>query len=90
MDAHECPCIPFLLKIVYDTFTFLDGIKYGTGYGTSKKQAKSEAAHRTLEVLIPNFKNELGSQIQGGSSSLNEVPDVSYFDTLRVEDPRVR
>ena len=71
-------------------FYFLDGIKYGTGYGTSKKQAKSEAAHRTLEVLIPNFKNELGSQIQGGSSSLNEVPDVSYFDTLRVEDPRVR
>ena len=88
--CHECPFVPFAIKILYDTFMFLDGIKYGTGYGTSKKQAKSEAAHRTLEVLIPNFKNELGSQIQGGSSSLNEVPDVSYFDTLRVEDPRVR
>lgn len=90
MDTDECLCIPFAIKILYDSFMILDGIKYGTGYGTSKKQAKSEAAHRTLEVLIPNFKNELGSQIQGGSSSLNEVPDVSYFDTLRVEDPRVR
>ena len=32
------------MKILYDTFMFLDGIKYGTGYGTSKKQAKNEAA----------------------------------------------
>ena len=33
---------------------------------------------------------EIGTEIVGGSNTLNELPDVSYFDSLRVEDPRVR
>ena len=68
----------------------LGDIEYGKGVGTSKKQAKSEAARVTLEILMPDFKKEIGPEIQGGSSTLNELPDVSFFDSLRVEDPRVR
>ena len=40
--------------------------------------------------MIPNFEKEIGSQIQGGSNNLNELPDVSYFDSLNPMDPRVR
>ena len=67
-----------------------DNTPHGTGVGTSKKQAKSEAALNTLAILIPDFMKKIGPEIQGGSSNLNELPDVSYFDSTRVEDPRVR
>lgn len=33
-------------------------MKYGIGYGTSKKSAKLEAAKVTLESLIPEMKTE--------------------------------
>ena len=71
-------------------FLVLENIEYGKGVGTSKKQAKSEAARVTLEILIPNFMKEIGPEIQGGSSTLNELPDVSYFDKISVLDARVR
>ena len=71
-------------------FLSLDKVEFGQGVGTSKKQAKSEAARLTLEILIPDFMKEIGNEIGGGSSTLNDIPDVSYFDSLRVEDPRVR
>ena len=35
-------------------------MKYSTGYGTSKKQAKMEVAKSTLEILLP----ELGKKIR--------------------------
>lgn len=34
-------------------------MQYGIGYGTSKKQAKSEAARATLEILIPEMKSKI-------------------------------
>ena len=79
-----------LSSILNTLSTVLDNTPHGTGVGTSKKQAKSEAALNTLAILIPNFMKEIGPEIQGGSSNLNELPDVSYFDSTRVEDPRVR
>ena len=72
------------------SFYNLENIEYGKGVGTSKKQAKSEAARLTLEILIPNFMKEIGPEIQGGSSTLNELPDVQYFDAISVLDARVR
>lgn len=43
----------------YSATVSVNNLKYGTGYGTSKKQAKSEAARETLEILIPDVKDKI-------------------------------
>ena len=43
----------------YSAVVVINGIEYGRGVGSSKKEAKSEAARLTLEILIPEFKNNL-------------------------------
>merc|ERR1719376_178036 len=73
----------------YSATVLIDGAEYGKGVGSSKKLAKSEAARQTLEILIPDFKDVLGPELAGSSNSLNNLPDVSYFDSTRIEDPRV-
>lgn len=96
----------------YSATVSINDLKYGTGFGTSKKQAKSEAARETLEALIPEMRDKIkvpGSETQskatenGGTSVANgEVgqtsasseanaynKDVSVFDEIRIEDPRV-
>ena len=50
----------------------INGVKYGTGVGSSKKQAKMEAASKSLDILIPDFskqKQEMESQ----------MPDISVL-----------
>jgi len=84
----------------YYTFTELDNaatpyaatvrinkIEYGRGTGSSKKIAKSEAARRTLEMLIPEIKDKLPCMT--GTEAEGDGPDLSFFDDIRVEDPRV-
>lgn len=43
----------------YAATVSINELKYGTGYGTSKRQAKSEAARETLEILIPEMKDKI-------------------------------
>lgn len=64
--------------------------------GTSKKQAKSEAARETLEVLIPEMREKISGldKSQGSSagtavSNKAQSQDLSVFDEIRIEDPRV-
>lgn len=69
----------------YGATVVINSIKYGSGFGSSKKQAKSEAAKATLEILIPqmrdtNLKGEKGEDF---------FQDVAFFDEIKVEDPRV-
>lgn len=96
----------------YSATVSINDLKYGTGFGTSKKQAKSEAARETLEVLIPEMRDKIkvpGSEKQtkvtddsvtatpngepdqtpstDGNAAYNK--DVSVFDEIRIEDPRV-
>lgn len=42
---------------------------YSTGYGSSKKQAKMEAAKATLEILLP----ELGEKIREDSNAKSDA-----------------
>lgn len=64
--------------------------------GTSKKQAKSEAARETLEVLIPEMREKISGldKNQGSSTGTavinkSQSQDLSVFDEIRIEDPRV-
>jgi len=69
----------------YSATVSINDLKYGTGYGTSKKQAKSEAARETLEILIP----EMRDKISGNDKKQDIHHDLSIFDEIKIEDPRV-
>lgn len=44
-------------------------MKYGVGYGTSKKQAKSDAAKATLEILIPEMSSKITADSKSSSNA---------------------
>uniref|UniRef100_T1J2M6 DRBM domain-containing protein n=1 Tax=Strigamia maritima TaxID=126957 RepID=T1J2M6_STRMM len=69
----------------YGATVIISDMRYGTGYGSSKKQAKSEAAKATLEILIPQMK-DVNPEDQ---HSLTDRQELAFFDEVRVEDPRV-
>ncbi|XP_055605046.1 microprocessor complex subunit DGCR8 [Uranotaenia lowii] len=79
----------------YSATVSINELKYGTGYGTSKKQAKSEAARETLEILIPDMKGKITSKDakkdKNGAAADNqaEARNLSVFDEIKIEDPRV-
>lgn len=59
-------------------------MQYGVGYGTSKKQAKSQAARATLEILIPEMKSKIPTDAKTGSSaSKDQGQDLSVNLDLR-------
>lgn len=68
----------------YAATIIINDLHYSTGYGSSKKQAKTEAAKATLEILLP----ELGEKIREESNTKDDA-DLSFFDEIRIEDPRV-
>lgn len=72
----------------YSATVTINDIKYGTGFGTSKKQAKSEAARETLEILIPDMKDKITGNKDGGRKEVDQY-DLSVFDEIAIEDPRV-
>ncbi|XP_045482061.1 microprocessor complex subunit DGCR8 [Harmonia axyridis] len=74
----------------YAATVSINDMKYGVGYGTSKKQAKSEAAKNTLEILIPEMRSKITADPKTGSSTSKDPDeDLSFFDEIRIEDPRV-
>ncbi|KAF2360110.1 Double-stranded RNA-binding domain [Trinorchestia longiramus] len=75
VDNASCP---------YAAALFIDGLEYATGYGSSKKVAKAEAAAATLKILMP----ELGTKLQGGKDKPEDT-DTTFFDQIRIEDPNV-
>uniref|UniRef100_A0A2M4BGJ5 DRBM domain-containing protein n=1 Tax=Anopheles marajoara TaxID=58244 RepID=A0A2M4BGJ5_9DIPT len=81
----------------YSATVTINELKYGTGYGTSKKQAKSEAARETLEILIPDMKDKITSKEAKSSANVgtsqgqqtSDLRELSVFDEIKIEDPRV-
>nr|CAG4641636.1 EOG090X04U5 [Eurycercus lamellatus] len=75
----------------YSATVLINGMQYGTGVGSSKKAAKAEAAKATLEVLIPQMKEKILDETEPGHKGPNHQADLdlSYFNEIRIEDPRV-
>ncbi|KAF5290062.1 hypothetical protein FQA39_LY14843 [Lamprigera yunnana] len=67
----------------------INDMQYGIGYGTSKKQAKTEAARSALEILIPEMRSKINSDAKSGNNSKAQEQDLSFFDEIKIEDPRV-
>jgi hypothetical protein len=51
-------------------------MQYGVGYGTSKKQAKSEAARTTLEILIPEMREKIQEDKRVGARGTSKSQDT--------------
>uniref|UniRef100_A0A1B6HY06 DRBM domain-containing protein n=2 Tax=Homalodisca TaxID=139475 RepID=A0A1B6HY06_9HEMI len=77
----------------YSATVFIGDMQYSVGVGASKKQAKVEAAKAALEVLIPEMKDKIERDSQFGMRSgiakRSQNNDISIFDQIKVEDPRV-
>ena len=68
----------------YAAAVYIDSMEYATGYGSSKKQAKADAAKKTLEILMPELGQKLNEEANTPVDS-----DLSFFDNIRIEDPNV-
>ncbi|XP_052075595.1 microprocessor complex subunit DGCR8-like [Mytilus californianus] len=65
----------------YCATVLINNIEYGKGYASSKKMAKVNAAKATLSILIP--------QMNKVNEEMGREEDLSFFDEIKIEDPRV-
>lgn len=72
----------------YSATAEINGRSYGIGYGKSKKDAKEEAARKTIEILIPQIKDltEFNTTKSGHGESSQ---DLKFFDNIKIDDDRV-
>ncbi|KAL4136033.1 hypothetical protein QTP88_007605 [Uroleucon formosanum] len=68
---------PYLCTVV------LDGIQYGIGTGSTKKQAKIDAARATLQILLPSVKH---FQTDNSSQTKNEIQENNYLEQYKIFD----
>ncbi|CAL7938646.1 unnamed protein product [Xylocopa violacea] len=84
----------------YSAVVCINDMEYGSGFGSSKKQAKANAARKTLEILIPQMRDKIsgdngGDTASGNNSRMikasraNSDADLSFFDEISITDPRV-
>ncbi|VVC41028.1 WW domain,Double-stranded RNA-binding domain [Cinara cedri] len=77
---------PYLATVI------LDGIQYGIGIGSSKKQAKLDSARASLEILLPSAKDQIKINRKQGMSETqigNVFNGDIVFDKLKIKDPRI-
>ncbi|CAD6206786.1 GSCOCG00010068001-RA-CDS [Cotesia congregata] len=82
----------------YSAIVCINDMEYGVGFGSSKKQAKADAARKTLEILIPQMRDKiLGEMATDSSTNAERIKasrgdtdaDLSFFDDISITDPRV-
>ncbi|XP_076626111.1 microprocessor complex subunit partner of drosha isoform X1 [Colletes latitarsis] len=84
----------------YSAVVCINDMEYGSGFGSSKKQAKANAARKTLEILIPQMRDKISGDNAGNTASgsnsrmikasrTNSDADLSFFDEISINDPRV-
>lgn len=74
----------------YAATVTINDMKYGVGYGTSKKQAKSNAAKATLQILIPEMiRKPTDDNLCVTNTEKEDISSTTFFDTIGILDPRV-
>ncbi|CAG0913366.1 unnamed protein product [Notodromas monacha] len=83
----------------YAATVMIQGVEYGTGYGSSKRLAKVNAAKATLGILLPDCKKELKIDDEPGKSEdgsetvkdddATDASGKNFFDSVDIEDSRV-
>lgn len=72
----------------YSATAEINNVPYGVGYGKSKKDAKEEAARKTIEILIPGIK-DLTEKTANKSNQSECSQDLKFFDNIKIEDSRI-
>lgn len=72
----------------YSATVFINDMAYGVGFGSSKKQAKSEAARKSIEILIPQMK-EVTDTPTNKLGQVESTHDLNFFENIKIEDDRV-
>lgn len=72
----------------YSAIAEINSVTYGEGFGKSKRDAKEEAARKTIEVLIPKMKDTL-TDSNGNKANNSESSDLRFFDDIKIEDSRI-
>ncbi|XP_025424709.1 microprocessor complex subunit DGCR8-like [Sipha flava] len=76
----------------YLSTVILDGMQYGIGIGSSKKQAKLDAARATLEILLPSVKDHIQinrRHLMNERQSCTNFDGDTLFDKLKIKDSRI-
>lgn len=72
----------------YGATAEINNVPYGVGFGKSKKDAKEEAARKTIEILIPGIK-DITEASANKSSHGESSQDLKFFDNIKIDDSRV-
>lgn len=67
----------------------INGIQYGSGVAAGKRLAKNEAAKATLEIFVPSLSSIWDDSTAKTSYKDEQNSDLSYFEEVSIEDPRV-
>lgn len=65
----------------YSATVFINDVEYGKGFGSSKKEAKTEAARASLNILIPDLNNDSDSNDEG----FDNIVDLQVSYNLIIE-----
>lgn len=72
----------------YSATAEINSVPYGVGYGKSKKDAKEEAARKTIEILIPGIK-DLTETSSAKTNQSDCSQDLKFFDNIKIDDSRI-
>ncbi|XP_028968287.1 microprocessor complex subunit DGCR8 [Galendromus occidentalis] len=66
-------------------------VEYGTGYGSSKKQAKTAAAQAALDILLPSWRGlqKSDEKDEKDPAQASKQHELDFFDDIAIEDPRL-
>ncbi|KAE9533513.1 hypothetical protein AGLY_009151 [Aphis glycines] len=77
-------------KYPYLSTAVIDGIQYGVGTGSTKKQAKTDSARATLHILLPYFKHfQTNKNHQANNKIKEDLEKYKIFDILKITDSRI-
>lgn len=70
----------------YSATVSINGIRYGVGYGTSKRLAKSAAAKASIEILIPEMREKItqDNELNGTASRACDQDLAVRYIFLRI------
>lgn len=67
----------------YSATVVINEMQFGTGYGSSKKQAKAEAAKTALEILIPQMREQLNGEKNDQSEDFDFHQVSEWFKSIK-------
>lgn len=76
-------------ELPFQATVMINGMQYGSGIASGKRQAKNEGAKATLVIFMPELA-DLWNDKSGLARQKDELKsDLKFFEDIAIEDPRV-